>query len=389
MSAIEQAGSRAATAALGGSTPSTIASEIDRHRSSRSENLTLPTRWYRDPDVLAFEFGEVFSRSWQLAGPVAQVSQPGAQLVTTVGQIPIVVTRARDGVLRALVNVCQHRAYPVAAENRIAPLLQCQYHGWTYNLDGSLRSAPLCGREEFADREIRLRPASVDVWNGLVFVNPNPKAGTLADSFPELVELGREWELDFENRDYEYQGVTTLEIEGNWKAWCENSNECYHCPTIHRESFDAEFKSLKDREVRLTANLVAAINGYRDTGVVLERHGMSPTFGERYVYLYPGTFFSKDDYHVFAGYTVPVAVDRTQFVSHSWARTGLDPAFSAEWDDMWERTLREDAEAVRLQNAGLRSGMLRNGQLSGEADQMILKFHELVVRSYAAVHDRA
>ncbi|MDP3949835.1 aromatic ring-hydroxylating dioxygenase subunit alpha [Microbacterium sp.] len=368
--------------------PPRIAAEVAHYQRRRSDHLTLPTRWYRDEDVFRFELTSVFPYAWQLAGPLSSVSQPGDQLLADVGQVPIVVTRGRDGLLRALVNICQHRAYPVALENRNSPLLQCQYHGWTYNLDGSLRAAPLCSKEELSGKGVALKPASVDIWNGLVFVNPDPDAESLADAFPELEDLGTEWELAFNDGDYEYRGVTSIEIDANWKAWCENANECYHCPTIHAESFDAEFKSLKDREVRVTQNLVGAINGYRESGPVLARHGMDPTYGERYVYLHPGSFFSKDDYHIFAGYTVPVAVDKTRFVSHTWARKGLDPAFAVDWENMWERTMGEDADAVRLQNAGLRSGMMSYGQLSSPADEMILKFHELVVRSYADVATR-
>ncbi|MEP9362787.1 aromatic ring-hydroxylating dioxygenase subunit alpha [Nocardioides sp. CN2-186] len=367
--------------------PLEIAAELSEYESTRSEHGTLPTRWYRDADVFDFELASLFPRAWQLAGPLAAVSRPGDQLLVDVGQTPLVVTRGRDGVLRALVNVCQHRAYPVARENRNSPLLQCQYHGWTYNLDGSLRAAPMCSQEQLREQGVALRQASVDIWNGLVFVNPRPDAGMLADAFPELEALGHEWDLAFDDNDYVYQGVTSMDIDGNWKAWCENANECYHCPTIHAESFDAEFKSLKDREVRVTANLVGAVNGYRESGTVLARHGMNPTFGERYVFLHPGSFFSKDDYHIFAGYTLPVAVDKSRFVSHTWARKNLEPAFALDWGNMWERTMAEDAEAVRLQNFGLRSGTLMRGQLSPEADQMILKFHELVVRSYANVAD--
>ena len=45
--------------------------------------------------------------------------------------------------LGAFANVCRHRGSEVVLEcagNR--KTLQCHYHGWTYNLDGTLRTAP-------------------------------------------------------------------------------------------------------------------------------------------------------------------------------------------------------------------------------------------------------
>src|SRR5256885_11657577 len=120
---------------------------------------TLPWRWYADPDVLRREGERIFARSWQYVGHSGQVAEVGSFFASAAGQIPVVVTRARDGVLRAFVNVCRHRGHVVAGGSGRRETLQCPYHAWTYALDGTLRAAPRSDREPgFDSDELGLAP---------------------------------------------------------------------------------------------------------------------------------------------------------------------------------------------------------------------------------------
>src|SRR5438270_12216923 len=103
---------------------------------------TIPSRYYIDPTILGDENRHVFGRTWQLAGRAEQVIEPGQYFTTTVGGEPLLVIRGNDGVLRAMSNVCRHRAGPVAKGAGKRPVLQCGYHGWTYSLDGKLLVTP-------------------------------------------------------------------------------------------------------------------------------------------------------------------------------------------------------------------------------------------------------
>src|SRR4029077_11193234 len=106
------------------------------------------------------------------------------------GHVPVVVTRDLAGELHGFVNVCRHRAHPVALADGQRRALQCRYHGWIYELDGRLRRAPRCGRETGFDKaELGLVPIAVDRWRGFVFVNPDREARSLAAANPELDAL--------------------------------------------------------------------------------------------------------------------------------------------------------------------------------------------------------
>ena len=203
-------------------------------RSQLERGLTLPASWYSDPAVLRLEQEHIFKRSWQYVGVAGDVAEPGQFFTCRAGDVPIVVLRDREGELRAFVNVCRHRGHEVAKGCGRRETLQCPYHAWTYDLDGSLRSAPRSDREPgFEAGEWSLLPALVDTWGPLVFVNPDPAASPLAETLGELPRVVRERGLDPAGLEFRGRSRELL-VEANWKLVVENYLECYHCPVAHK-----------------------------------------------------------------------------------------------------------------------------------------------------------
>jgi phenylpropionate dioxygenase-like ring-hydroxylating dioxygenase large terminal subunit len=352
-----------------------------------SRNLTFPARWYSDPDIYAFEVENVFARSWQYAGRLANLANPGDHIVCQVGQVPIVVTRDLEGQLHAFVNVCRHRAYPVAVENGNRKILQCGYHAWTYNLDGCLHKAPRSEREEFFDKsEFSLLPASVDTWNELVFVNPDPEAAPLLASYPEFEALAVERGLDF--RGYRYHSRFTYEVPANWKVWVENASECYHCPTIHTHSFSDAFVDKPD--------IYEYVDGFRVLGqftIYNPRakkyvHPVSDGDREfRFLYLWPGTTLVQDDLVATAAVIVPTGPETCRFLADMFVRPEADETEVTDWLTMLDQTLTEDTHAVGLQQPGLRSQMVPHGRLMPASESAIARFHRIVWESFTEILD--
>src|SRR6266851_6487941 len=103
-------------------------------RDDLDRGFTLPSNWYVDDAIFELEKQRIFHRSWQYVGQTAQAAKPGDFFTCQLGDIPIIVVRDAEGVLRAHANVCRHRGSEVVREcsgNR--KVLQCQYHGWTYD----------------------------------------------------------------------------------------------------------------------------------------------------------------------------------------------------------------------------------------------------------------
>jgi phenylpropionate dioxygenase-like ring-hydroxylating dioxygenase large terminal subunit len=348
-----------------------------------SRSLTFPARWYSDPDIYAFELENIFARSWQYAGQLANLADPGDHIVCQVGQVPIVVTRDLEGELHAFVNVCRHRAYPVAVADGNRKVLQCGYHAWTYNLDGCLHKAPRSEREEFFDKsEFSLLPASVDTWNELVFVNPDPDAAPLLASYPEFEPLAIERGLDF--RGYRYHSRFTYEVPANWKVWVENASECYHCPTIHKDSFSDAFED--------HADVYEYVDGDRVLGQFTAYNPRAKKYAHparegdrqfRYTFLWPTTTLVQDDWVAFPGVIEPTGPETCRFIADMYVHPDLSPEQTEEWVEMWNRTIVEDTEAVLLQQPGLRSQMVPHGRLMPASESAIARFHRMVWESFS------
>ena len=89
----------------------------------------------------------IFERTWQLAGHVSDLAEPGSYLTTDVVDQPVLVVRDHDGEIRAFRNVCRHRGSRLlAGSGSCGKAIRCLYHGWTYRLDGRLIGVPE-GRE--------------------------------------------------------------------------------------------------------------------------------------------------------------------------------------------------------------------------------------------------
>jgi phenylpropionate dioxygenase-like ring-hydroxylating dioxygenase large terminal subunit len=211
---------------------STQTMQIPEIQNPVAEGWTLPASWYADVAVSALERERIFARAWQYAGRTDQVAGPGEYFVSQAGHVPILVVRGRDEALRAFVNVCRHRGHPVASGAGCRETLQCPYHAWTYDLDGSLRRAPRSEREPgFDPSGLSLRSVSVETWGPFVFVNPDADASPLADTLGGLPALVAESGVDLSR--LRFHSHDEWPINSNWKVAVENFLECYHCPVAH------------------------------------------------------------------------------------------------------------------------------------------------------------
>jgi phenylpropionate dioxygenase-like ring-hydroxylating dioxygenase large terminal subunit len=357
--------------------------DLDGVEEALAQDLTFPARWYSDPDIFAFELDHVFKRSWQYAGPLQQLTKHGDCIVCQAGPVPIVVTRNRDGELRGFVNVCRHRAFPVVREACNRKLLQCGYHAWTYNLDGSLHKAPRSEREAAFDKsDFCLVPVAVDTWNELVFVNPDPQAPPLQEAWSEFDQLATERGLDLTG--YRYDSRWTYEIPANWKVFVENSSECYHCPTVHKHSFSDAFVD--------DADVYEYVDGDRTLGQFTRynerRKRYRPTARDervqfRFIYIWPATTIVQDDAVAFPATIIPTGPETCQLIADVFTHPDYDQASLDEWLKMWNDTIMEDVEAVGVQQPGLRSQMVPHGRLMPASESAIARFHRMVFESFS------
>ena len=191
---------------------------------------TLAASDHWDPAVHARERERIFGREWLCLGPAA-VAEPGAYLAESVVGWPIVVVRDAAGALHAFHNVCRHRAGPLVDDGEgTCRSFVCRYHGWSYELDGALRSAREAGLEPEALDGLGLLEVRSAVWRGLLFVNLAPDAppidAWLGDGFIEQCD-------DFPMEAWTPVVRQTHPLACNWKTYSDNYLEGYHIPFVH------------------------------------------------------------------------------------------------------------------------------------------------------------
>jgi choline monooxygenase len=195
-----------------------------------SRAATLPSDRYFDPAVLAAENDRIFGRTWQLVAHEEDLREPGAFATASVAGEPILLVRGDDGTLRALSNVCRHRAGPVASGSGACRAFRCGYHGWSYALDGRLLGTPeFEGVEGFRKEDASLPAFRAETWMGLVFATPDPAAPPLAETLDDLAGLPRRRPLPGMRRAHRKEWV----VECNWKVYVDNYLEGYHIPIVH------------------------------------------------------------------------------------------------------------------------------------------------------------
>lgn len=197
---------------------------------ARSE--TIPSSWYTDPRQIWVENKAIFSKEWHLVGHESQFADAGQSVCVQVAGNPVIVLRTERGSLSAFYNVCKHRGGPLAVKQGTRSMLQCEYHGWTYSSDGSLRGVPNFNYVELFDKkDFGLQPVRLEIWQGLVFINLDDRATPLAERLTGIKE--RISPVDLTQMRYHTRTVDIINC--NWKVYVDNFLEGYHIPIVHPE----------------------------------------------------------------------------------------------------------------------------------------------------------
>jgi len=191
----------------------------------------IPAGRYVDPAFFALEREHLFSRTWLLAGREEDFPEAGSFRTFDRTGSPLVLVRGEDGRLRGFFNTCQHRGAPVVRDAcGAAKRLRCQYHSWTYGLDGQLLHVPDARDFEGLDQAARrLRPVRCESQDGWVFVNQDMGARPLREWLGIVAE---EWQ-PLQGESLRAHGGGHKRLAANWKIVSDAFLETYHLKTIH------------------------------------------------------------------------------------------------------------------------------------------------------------
>jgi phenylpropionate dioxygenase-like ring-hydroxylating dioxygenase large terminal subunit len=197
--------------------------------NDQTDPTDIPIERYISPEFARLEMERMWYRVWQFACLEDEIPEVGDHVVYEIGDKSFIVMRTEEGI-RAYVNACLHRARLLRERGGRVPELRCTYHGFTWNLDGSLKTIPCQWDFPHVDRsKMTLPEARVGTWRGFVFLNPDATGTQSLEEF--LGDFPDKWIWPIEER---YKAVHVAKIVPlNWKAAQEAFMEGFHITATH------------------------------------------------------------------------------------------------------------------------------------------------------------
>ncbi len=187
---------------------------------------------YTNPEFFELDYEAFFLRRWQLVGHINDIPEVGDYLSRSIGRDSVFVIRGKDGQVRAFQNVCRHRASRIlAGEGNCRGVIRCPYHGWTYQLDGSLMAIPQDEHFPGVDKtQYGLHEVQLENYYGLLFVRMLGDGPGVAEHFGHM---GRYFEMYGVENYVRCADAPDQVWNCNWKVAWDNYLENYHIPIGH------------------------------------------------------------------------------------------------------------------------------------------------------------
>lgn len=189
------------------------------------------------PEYFEAEKEGIFKKAWLNVGRECELPNPGDYAVKTIGTLDtsILIMRNKEGQINAFHNACVHRGMTLCGKDDISgnkKYLTCPFHGWVYDNDGAIADIP--DRKFFAEDDLKglsLTSISLEIWEGFIFINIDPKP---AESLKEFLgELYDGFTGYFDDEKFKLTNRYTMEGEFNWKFYVDSSVEVYHASCVH------------------------------------------------------------------------------------------------------------------------------------------------------------
>ena len=200
----------------------------------------VDSRIYSDQEIFEEELEKIFKKSWIPVCHESELPEPYDFRTVTIAKEPVILTRAKDGKVRAFLNVCPHRGNMLERAPSGSFLdgspsgnprhITCMFHAWQFDMKG--RCVYISRQEEgYQDRltkqQMGLRELKCEVYfGGFVWVSLNDQidmtveewsAGSLECLAPSLNEEPLEV--------FHYHKAI---IPCNYKLWHDTNCEFYH-----------------------------------------------------------------------------------------------------------------------------------------------------------------
>ncbi|MFV0315998.1 MAG: aromatic ring-hydroxylating oxygenase subunit alpha [Microthrixaceae bacterium] len=231
----------------------------------------VPKGRYIDAEFLELELERLFPRTWLMACRLEELPSIGSYVEYLIGDRSVLVVREDSTKISAYHNACRHRGSRLATGRGRVGSIICPFHGWRWNLDGSIRLQ--LDPEEFLPRteeDLGLQPVRCEQWGGFVFVNMDLDAPPLLEYLDPIPGILAPFGLE-NMRIRWYKGTY---VPCNWKTALDSFLEGYHIPGTHPQLNRADRANANPA----TMKEIDSIRSWSPTSIY-ERHAMYQSLG--------------------------------------------------------------------------------------------------------------
>lgn len=209
--------------------PPVLLEESPRYLGSED----LPKERYYSRAFHDLEVDKLWHKVWQMACREEDIPNVGDYVVYDIARESVIVARVAPDQINAYHNACLHRGTELCTGAGNVPELRCSFHGWSWNLDGSLKTIPCQWDFPHVETEnFGLPECRVGTWGGFVFINMDPDGETLEEFLENIPEHFATWPLE-----KRWKAVHVCKtIRSNWKVAHEAFIEAYHVIATHPQS---------------------------------------------------------------------------------------------------------------------------------------------------------
>ena len=321
-----------------------------------------PVARYVCAQRFARETEAVFHGQPMIAAHASELPEAGSYLTLDIAGLPVLLTRDKDGVVHAMLNVCRHRGARLVGDERgCKHIFSCPYHAWSYDSAGALRGIPhekpgFPGIDRAA-HGLRQLPAAERF--GLVWIIANGDAKPDFDAALAPLAADFAW---FDMDQLAIAATDTFERRANWKLLIEGGLEAYHFKVAHRDTIGPHFVDNLSSYEMLGAHMRSVLPRTSITALAdqpREDWAIRDHANVLYTVFPTDQFLLMQDHVGWLSYR-PLAADRTLIRMTTLApRSEITPQRQAHWDRnhaITRTTLGEDFEINEQVQAGLGSG---------------------------------
>lgn len=355
------------------------ASQIDAIRNIPAEKdarieaqtQTRPREIYTSEEYFAYEQERIFRRFPVPVGPSALL--PPGHAVTHDGYgVQLLLSRTKDGQIKAFLNSCRHRGAKVVEDDAVHKTNRfiCPYHAWTYGLDGCLVGVP---REEVFENLDKSQHGLVELeardWGGIIYVQLN------RDIPADWSHLSTEVRDDFEALGlprYHVYNRRKFMLKANWKLAIEPNLEGYHVQRLHASTIGKFYQDAPNQVSMFGINIrqISGRAGY--VPAMLDEDPASnihKLVTHAYV-AFPNCVVITSQYYTSVMLMMPRAVDQTAVEYFMLTPTTADDPVAA---DLFQRSFDtimgvfagEDFRASEISQAGFSTGVPEHAIFGG------------------------